>query len=154
MKKIILGLFIMCVTVPAMADERKFQVGGDFIVPWTVDSPRDRRGMQVGGHLDGYLNDHVTFGSGVFVNVENDNSPVYITPGFTFYMPTPGLKPFIRANAPIRLTDNTDVGVQGGLGAMLKGGPLGFQYSVDATYFFDSERYVVNWVHASLVFIF
>lgn len=157
MKKIIFAILLAVTSLPVIVEARTIQVGGDFVVPYRVSSPRDRLGSLAGGHLDVFLNNYVSAGSGIFFGVQNDDvgdKPLLITPGLTFYLPTPVLNPFIRANIPIRLTGNKDAGAQGGLGLLANLGPVGLEYSVDATYYFDAKSTIVNWVHVGVVLTF
>ena len=81
-------------------------------------------------------------------------NPIYVAPGMSFYgSPGSTLEPFIRADLPILLNNNQDLGVRGGLGFLWNLGlaGLGLRYSFDATYFFDSETTTLNLAHVSAV---
>jgi hypothetical protein len=139
------------------ADDRKVQLGGDFVVPYRVDSPNGRTASLIGAHTELFLVPAWAISLEGLFGIETNgfaDKPIFISPGMTFYgAPGSTLEPFLRADVPILINNDQDLGVRGGLGFMWNLGlaGLGLRYSFDATYFFDSEATSLNLAHVSAV---
>ncbi len=153
MKKLLLA-FLTSLTLSGSALATEFQVGADFVVPYRVDSPKGRLGMLAGGHMQAYISDALTADFTALYGVEDSgfaDRPWYLIPGITAYLPTYVVQPYISGNLPILANNGQDIGLQAAAGIQfgLSQG-IAVRYSVDAAYYFDSEAYIVNWVHAGL----
>ncbi len=137
--------------------DRAVQLGADFIMPYRVDSPSGRSAALFGAHAELFLVPAWAVSLEGIFGVEDrgfTDNPIYVAPGMSFYgSPGRTLEPFIRADLPILLNNNQDLGVRGGLGFLWNLGlaGLGLRYSFDATYFFDSETTTLNLAHVSAV---
>lgn len=159
MKKVLLAIvatFIL--SSSAYADAPRVQLGGDFVVPYRVDAPKSRLDMLAGGHIQGYLSSAVTADFTALFGVEDSGAadrPIYLSPGISLYLPTFIVQPYLSANLPILINNGRDIGLQGagGLQFGLLPGIL-LRYSVDVAYYFDTEAYIVNWVHAGVAVSF
>ncbi len=130
-----------------------FQLGGDFVVPYKVDDPSGRLGMLAGGHVQLGMNESTTLDFTALFGIEDRgfaDKPTYLIPGFSFYLPTVIVRPYISANVPILINNGNDVGVQGAGGVQIGVLGVALRYSVDVAYYFDQESVIVNWVHAGL----
>lgn len=158
MKKIFWVLFLSTLTLPIVAHAKIFQAGADLVVPYRTSSPSGRLATLAGIHGDVFLNDYVSLGAAALWGVTDRGfaeEPFYLVPGFTLYIPSPLFQPFLRANVPLLLNNNKNIGIQGGVGLLwniLAG--VGIEYSIDVARYFDPNETIVNWVHLGAVFTF
>lgn len=136
------------------SSNRAIQIGADFTLPYRVDNPSGRTTELYGAHLEMFVVPAWAISLEGAFGI-NDNEPIYITPGMSFYaMPGRTIEPFLRADVPFLINNGQDFGVRGGLGFLwnLGVGGLGLRYSFDATYFFDQEAVSLNLAHVAAVF--